>query len=100
MEAQTKEINEEFPSDTLDYVDDYDYFSDSDLEDELSCFVEEDEGPVRDDEPVQRHSSQDSNSRVPTTTTPGNPQSLRDPIQVENHHTSASDSLRVSKFPR
>ena len=95
MEAQTKDIDEGFPSDTLDYIDDYDYFSDSDLEDE----VEEDGGPAGDDEPEPQHSSQDSGSRVPSTTTPGNPpQSLQGPNQVENYLTSASDFVRLSKF--
>ena len=92
LEAQTKDINGGFPSDTLDYIDDYDYFSDSDLEDEPSCSAEEDGGPAGDDESELRHCFRDSDSRVPPTTTPGNPrQSLQDPNQVEKHHTSVSN---------
>ena len=99
LEAQTKDINEGFPPDTLDYIDDYDYFSDSDLEDEPSCSAEEDGGPAGDDEPELRHCSRDSDSRVPLAVTPRNPpQSPQDPNQVESRHTSASNFVRLSKL--
>ena len=93
-EARTKDINGGFPSDTLDYIDDYDYFSDSDLEDE----AEKDGEPAGDDELELQHSSQDSESRVPPTTTPGNPQLLQNPNQVGNHHTSDSDFAWLFQF--
>ena len=94
LEAQTTDIDEGFPSDTLDYTDDYDYFSDSDLEDE----VEEDGGPAGGGEPELWRSSHVSHSRVPSTTTPGNPpQPLQRPNQVESYHMLASDFVRLSK---
>ena len=51
-EGQTRNINDIFPSDLLPYTEDYDYLSDSDLEDD------EDLGP------------QDSDSQVHLTVTP------------------------------
>ena len=70
-EGQTRDINEGFPSDSHLYTEDYDYLSDSDLEDE-SSHSEGDEEP-----PETRHNSRQSpkdgpaaDPRTPETVVP------------------------------
>ena len=49
FEGQTKDIDGGCPSDSHPYTDDYDYLSDSDLEDGHSYSEEEEEGLPEDD---------------------------------------------------
>ena len=56
-----RDIYGEFPSDSHPYTEDYDYLSDSDLEDEYA------EAPENDD-PEVSSIPQDSDSQVPSTT--------------------------------
>ena len=63
-EGQTRDINGEFPSDSLPYTDDYEYLSDSDLED--APFYSEEE-PPKDDGSELPNSPQGSESQVPLT---------------------------------
>ena len=50
-EGQLRGINGEFPSDSHPYTEDYDYLSDSDLEDESSCSEGEYTEAPRSDDP-------------------------------------------------
>jgi len=71
-EGQTRDINGAFPSDSSPYTDDYDYLSDSDLEDE----------PSKVDDPKL---SRISELRVPLTPPSEDlPQPAADVIEVQN----------------
>ena len=58
-----RDINGEFPTDSHPYTEDYDYLSDSDLED-----GEEDAETPEDDDPEVSLGPQDSDSQVTLTT--------------------------------
>jgi len=60
-----KDIDGEFPSDSHPYTEDYDYPSDSDLEDESSYSEEENTGAPESGDPEMRPSPQDSDLQVP-----------------------------------
>lgn len=74
-----RDIDEGFPLDSVPYTECYDYMSDSDLEDEFSCFEEDEEKPdrsggtgepTRGDEPEPLQGLPDSDSQALPTTTP------------------------------
>ena len=99
-EGQIKDINEEFPSDSLAYTDSYDYFSDSDLEDESPCSGEGEEY-TSDDGPGMTPSSRDSSSRFPPPTVPGDPpQPLRDSRKAKNDHRLVPNLVNPSHLSR
>ena len=72
-EGQTRDIDGEFPSDSHPYTEHYDYLSDSDLEDELSCSEEEYAEATESDNPEMPSSPRDSGSQVPSTVPLENP---------------------------
>jgi len=84
-EGQARDIDGGFPSGSLSYTDDYDYLSDSDLEDGSSCSEEEDEGPPEDGRPELSNSPRNSESRV-ALTPPSKypPRPLPDTSKVQN----------------
>ena len=91
LEGQTKDINEGFPSDSFPYTDHYDYLSDSDLEDEFSCFEGEEEEPAEDGEQELPRSSQDSDTGITPAGTSDDPPwpSPAAVSEVGNNSTSA-----------
>ena len=81
-----KDINEEFPSDSNPYTEVYDYLSDSDLEDELSCSEEEYAEAPESDDPQLSSSPQDPDSQEPSTTPLEHPpQPSPDVSEVQNN---------------
>ena len=60
LEGQPRDINGEFPSDSPSYTEDYDYLSDSDLE-------EGDEEPPEDHRNSQKRSNDALDQRTPQT---------------------------------
>ncbi|KAF9649997.1 hypothetical protein BDM02DRAFT_3268320 [Thelephora ganbajun] len=68
-EGQTRDIDGGFPSDSQPYTEYYDYLSDSDLEDDPSCFEEEEEESSEDGSPKLPHGPHDSDSQPPPTVT-------------------------------
>lgn len=84
LEGQTRNIDEEFPSDSFPYTDFYDYLSDSDLEDE-----EEGEEPAEDGKLELPLSTRDLHWETPPAATCENPpRPSRDMCDsVESHHT-------------
>ena len=71
-EGETRDINEEFPSDSPSYTDSYDYLSDSDLED---------------DGPDLWHGDQGLESQIPTEPSMDLPlPSSQDAREAESHH--------------
>ena len=101
-EGQARDINGEFPSEFHHFTEDYDYLSDSDLEDG-SCSSEEleyAEAPENDD-PELSLSPQDSDSQVPSTTPLNHPpQQLADISEVQNDERSAPIFLGPSNNSR
>jgi len=97
-EGQARDINGDFPSESHHFTEDYDYLSDSDLEDGSCCSEELEyaEAPENDD-PELSSSPQDPDSQVPSTT-PLNrpPQQLADINEVQNDERSAPISLGPS----
>jgi len=86
-----KDINGGFPSDSHPYTDDYDYLSDSDLEDGHSCSEEEEEeeGLPEDDGSQLPSSLQDSESQMPLTPPSEDlPRPAADVIEVQNYDKS------------
>ena len=77
-EGQSRDINAEFPSESLPYTEVYDYLSDSDLEDEGSCSEEEDTEAPESDNPELPPSSQalDSDPQEPSTAPSEHPPQL------------------------
>jgi len=74
-EGRLKDIDESFPPDSLPYTEDYDYLSDSDLEDE---------------EPEQEQDPRDAESQLPPTSAlKGSLGSSRCGCKVENYPQSA-----------
>ena len=67
-EGQIREINGNFPSDSYTYTEDYDYLSDSDLEDGSGCSEEERTEAPESDDPELSSGPRDPDSRVPSTT--------------------------------
>ena len=71
-EGQTRDITGGFPSDSHPYTDDYDYLSDSDLEDESPC--SEGEGPQEDDDSdSQQRLEYTPDQKTSQTIVPDNP---------------------------
>ena len=100
-EGQTRDINGEFPSDSHPYTEDYDYLSDSDLEDEYYCSEEEYAEAPENDDPELPSSSRDSDSQVPSITPSDHPpQSSTDVSEVQNDQRSAPVSLGSSNVSR
>ncbi|KAF9779806.1 hypothetical protein BJ322DRAFT_343003 [Thelephora terrestris] len=91
LEGQTRNIDEEFPSDSFPYIDYYDYLSDSDLEDE-----EEGEEPAEDGKPELPLGTQDLHSETSPAANP--PRPSRDMCDsVESHHTHENGSVRMGR---
>ena len=83
-EGRLKDIDEPFPPESLPYAEDYDYLSDSDLEDE---------------EPEQEQDPWDTESQVPPTDASEEP--LRSPrcgSKVENDPQSALSFFTSLRF--
>jgi len=98
-EGQTKDINGGFPSDSHPYTDDYDYLSDSDLEDGHSCSEEEEEGLPEDDGSELPSSLQDSESQMPLTPPSEDlPQPAADVTEVQNDDKSAPMFIESSNI--
>ena len=98
-EGQTRDIDGGFPSDSYPYTDDYDYLSDSDLEDVPSFSEEEDEEPPKDDGPKLPSSSRGSESRVPLATLfEDPPRPPPDVTNVQNDDKSAPMLIEPSNI--
>ena len=96
-----RDINEEFPSDSHPYTEDYDYLSDSDLEDGSCCSEEEYAEAPESDHHELPSSPQDPDSQVPSTTPPDHPpQPSADVSEVKNDERSAPISLGPSNISR
>ena len=89
-EGQTKNINDGFPLDSQSYTEDYDYTSDSDLEDSLSG---EDEGEPHKDDSTP-NSEKLENTQTPQADVSSGPSAR--PSSVEAVETQDSD--RSSPF--
>jgi len=100
-EGQTRDINEEFPSDSHPYTEYYDYLSDSDLEDGSSCSEDEyAEAPESDDLELPS-SPWDPDPQMPSTTPLDHPpQSSTDVSEVQNDERLAPISLGSSNISR
>jgi len=72
-EGQTRDIDEEFPSDSHPYTEYYDYLSDSDLEDESSYSEEEYPEAAESDNSEMPPSPHDPGSQVLSTVPPEHP---------------------------
>ncbi|KAF9650014.1 hypothetical protein BDM02DRAFT_1689797 [Thelephora ganbajun] len=97
-EGQTRDIDGGFPSDSHPYTEYYDYLSDSDLEDDPSCFEEEEEESAGDDSPGLLHGPHDSDSQVPPTVTSEHlPHPSPDVGEVQNHDEPANGLARIGK---
>ena len=95
-EGQARDINGGFPSDSRPYTDDYDYLSDSDLEDEPSCREDEDEEPSEVDDPKL---SRISELRVPLTPPSEDPpRPAADVIEVQDDDKSAPMPIKLSNI--
>jgi len=95
-EGQTRDINRGFPSDSRPYTDDYDYLSDSDLEDEPFCREEEDEDPSEVDDPKP---SRGSELRVPLILPSEDlPRPAADVTEVQNDDKSAPMPIEPSNI--
>jgi len=80
-----KDIDGGFPSDSHPYTEDYDYLSDSDLEDESSYSGEEYAEAVENGDPEMPSSPHDSSSQVPPATPLEYPrQTSPDAIEIQN----------------
>ena len=86
-EGQTRDINGGFPPDSHPYTEEYDYLSDSDLEDRSSWSDEEDEEPSNRDS-QQRHEDT-SDQGTSRTIIPDKP--LPDPSSVEISEVQNND---------
>jgi len=64
-EGRARDIDGGFPFDSRPYADDYEYLSDSDLEDGPSCSEEEDKEPPEDGGPELPSNLRDSRPQVP-----------------------------------
>ena len=70
-EVQLRDIDGGFPPDSHPYTEDYDYFSDSDLEDEPYCSGQDEEEPHEDNnENLQQEVSNGPNTQNLETVTP------------------------------
>ena len=99
-EGQTRDINGEFPSDSHPYTEDYDYLSDSDLEDGSSCSEEEYAEAQENDDPGLPSSPRDSGSQVPLKTPLDHPpQPSADVRKAQNDERSVPISLNRPTFP-
>ena len=93
-EGQTRDITGGFPSDSHPYTDDYDYLSDSDLEDEPPC--SEGEGPQEDgDGDSQQRLEHTSNPQTSQTIVPDNPS----PSPSLDEISEAQQNDRLTLFP-
>jgi len=92
-EGQTRDINGGFPSESHPYTEDYDYLSDSDLEDGSCCSEEEYAEAPENDDPELPSSPRDSNldHRLHL---------LMDVAEVQNDERLAPISLRPSNISR
>ena len=101
-EGQTRDINEEFPSDSHPYTEYYDYLSDSDLEDGSCCSEELEyaEAPENID-PELPSSPWDLDTQAPSTAPLDHPpQSLADAREVQNDGRLAPIFLGSSNISR
>ena len=98
-EGQSRDINAEFPSESLPYTEVYDYLSDSDLEDEGSCSEEEYiEAPESDNpessSPSSQAQVQDPDLHEPSTAPSEHPpQPSPETVEAEDDDRLASISL-------
>ena len=92
-EGQIRDINEEFPSESHPYTEDYDYLSDSDLEDVSCCSEEEYAEAPEGDDPELLSSSRDSDLNHP-------PQPSTDLSEVQNDERLAPISFGPSNIFR
>jgi len=98
-EGQTRDIDGGFPSDSHSYTDDYDYLSDSDLEDVPSFSEEEDEEPPEDDGPKPPSSPRGSESLVPLAAlSEGLPRPPPDVTNAQNDDKSAPMLIEPSNI--
>ncbi|KAF9650016.1 hypothetical protein BDM02DRAFT_1689999 [Thelephora ganbajun] len=72
-ERETGDINGGFPPDSHPYTEDYDYLSDSDLEDTSSCFEESEEEPHEDSDDNSPRLEDAPDPQTSQTTTSDNP---------------------------
>ena len=100
-EGQARDINGDFPSESHPYTEDYDYLSDSDLEDGSCCSEEEYAEAPENGDPELSSSPQDPDSQVPSTTPLDHPpQSSADASEVQNDERSAPTSPGPSNNSR
>jgi len=100
-EGQTRDINGEFPSDSHPYTEDYDYLSDSDLEDGSSYSEEESAEAPESDDPELPSSPWDPDPQTPSTALLDHPpQSSTDVSEVQNDERLAPISLGPSNISR
>jgi hypothetical protein len=88
-EGQIGNIDDRFPSNYHPYIDDYEYPSDSDLEDESSHPVQD-----WDEEPELRTLG----SQAPTVTSEDQPQPSQDANMVKDENRSAHNSVELTNF--
>ena len=104
-EGQTRDINEGFPSESNPYADQYDYLSDSDLEDESLCSEGEGEEPFEEAlDPTTSHTvASDLQSSVETREAQNNDRLIsftieRFPIFSNPSHRPDDNPTRMGKF--
>ena len=95
-EGQLRDIDDGFPSDSNPYTEDYDYLSDSDLEDASSCSGDDEEEPQGDDnKSSQRGPDNTGHTRKLRTDTPND----RPSSPSSDDKTEAQSDDRSSCFP-
>jgi hypothetical protein len=100
-EGQLRDINRGFPSDSLPYTDDYDYLSDSDLEDESSHSGKEEE-ELQDVSGGGMRQGLDGggDSQSPQTITSNNPSSCPSSVETtEVRNGDRSFGVSIVFFP-
>ncbi|KAF9779860.1 hypothetical protein BJ322DRAFT_1086930 [Thelephora terrestris] len=104
-EGQARDINEGFPSDAVPHTEYYDYSSDSDLEDDLSCSEDEEKpredgatkSPLIKDKPELPQCPEGPSSQAPPTSSEDLRQPLQDTNEGEVDHQPSSGLIRMGK---
>ena len=95
-EVTLRDIDGGFPPDSHPYTEDYDYFSDSDLEDGPSCSRKDEEEPREDNSGnPQREVVNVPDSQNPETVTPNTPP----PCPPSDKAIEAQNDTRFFHFP-
>ena len=96
-EVQLRDIDGGFPPDSHPYTEDYDYFSDSDLEDEPYCSGKDEEEPHEDNSGnLQQEVSNGPNTQNPETVTPN----TLPPRPPSDKAIEVQNDTRFFRFPQ